>query len=104
MKVRTKRKNIKYKRLEKENIKYKEIIETLQSKIRYDDYLKQENKKLIEWIQKILEEFGTLDVKNRERVKIPIMKYKYNHYGDNNFKMTTRTIIIPEIVISQSEY
>ena len=53
MKVRTKRKNKRLKMLELENKKYQEIVENLQNKIKYDDYLKEENRKLIDWVQKI---------------------------------------------------
>lgn len=82
MKIRTKRKNQKTRRLELENEKYREIIEQLQSKIKYDDYLKEENKKLIEWIQKILQEFGTSQVNDR-KISIPIYKNSINSFIDN---------------------
>lgn len=103
MKVRSKKKKIKYEKLELENKKYKEIIEQLQQKIKYDDYLKEENKKMIDWVQKILKEFGTQEVGER-KIQIPIMKHKDFIYGDDNMRYKTETIIIPEIVISKSEY
>lgn len=103
MKSRIKRKNLSLKRLELENEKYKQIIEQLQNKIKYDNYLKEENKKMIEWVQKILKEFGTYEVCERS-VSIPIMKHKDFMYGDNNMRMTTETIIIPEIIIHKSEF
>lgn len=103
MKKRFKKKLDKTKRLEMENIKYKEIIDELQSKIKYDDYLKEENKKLIDWVQKILKEFGTTEVYER-KVAIPIMKRKNVYYGEDNMRMRTETIIIPEIAISKIEY
>lgn len=104
MKLRTKKKNAKLKRLELENEKYKEIIEQLQNKIKYDNYLKQENIKMIEWVQKILQEFGTYEVRERQSVQIPIMKHKDFMYGDNNVRMTSETIIIPEIIIHKNEF
>lgn len=104
MKLRTKKKNAKLKRLELENEKYKEIIEQLQNKIKYDNYLKQENIKMIEWVQKILQEFGTYEVRERQSVQIPIMKHKDFMYGDNNVRMTSETIIIPEIIINKNEF
>jgi hypothetical protein len=104
VKARTRRKNVKYKRLEKENQKYQEIIEELQNKIKYDDYLKEENRKMITWIKQILKEFGTMEVRNRDRIQIPIMKRKEVYYGDNNFRAPAETIIIPEIIISKTEY
>ena len=103
MKSRIKKKNIKYEKLELENKKYKEIIEQLQQKIKYDDYLKEENKKMIDWVQRILKEFGTCEVQEK-RITIPIMKHKDFIYGDDNIQFKTETIIIPEIVISKSEY
>ena len=104
MKLRTKKKNAKLKRLELENEKYKEIIEQLQNKIKYDNYLNQENKKMIEWVQKILQEFGTYEVRERQSVQIPIMKHKDFMYGYNNVRMTSETIIIPEIIIHKNEF
>ena len=104
MKLRTKKKNAKLKRLELENEKYKETIEQLQNKIKYDNYLKQENIKMIEWVQKILQEFGTYEVRERQSVQIPIMKHKDFMYGDNNVRMTSETIIIPEIIIHKNEF
>ena len=105
MKARVKIKNIKYRRLEKENEKYQEIVRELQNKIKYDDYLKKENQKLVEWIQKILEQFGTFDVNSRERIQIPIMR-KIDNWSDglHNEPITAETIVIPEISISKMIY
>lgn len=103
MKLRTKRKNAKNKRLELENKKYKEIIEQLQNKIKYDEYLKEENRKMIDWVQKILKEFGTCEVGER-KVQIPIMRKKDFMYSDNNMRMTSENIIIPEIIIHKSYF
>jgi len=104
MKVRNKRKNIKFKRLKLENEMYRQIIEELQSKINYDDYLKEENKKLIEWVQKILKEFGTYEVRDR-RITIPIMKFE-NAYsigeGNTIMDVTDDIVIIPEIRICKT--
>lgn len=103
MKARTKRKNKKINRLQLEIDYYKEMVEKLQHKIEYDDYLQVENRKMIEWVQKILKEFGTYDV-NQRSVQIPIMKRKEVYYGDNNARMKSETIIIPEIIINKTEY
>lgn len=105
MKVRTKRKINENKRLELENKKYQQIIEQLQDKIKYDDYLKKENEKLIDWVQKILEQFGTIDVRSRDRVQKPVMK-NFNNWSDglHNEIITTETIIIPEISIRKIGY
>ena len=83
MKVRTKRKNKRLKMLELENKKYQEIVENLQNKIKYDDYLKEENRKLIDWVQKILKEFGTCEVGER-KIQIPIMKHKDFIHGNTD--------------------
>lgn len=100
MKARTKRKKLKYERLEKENEKYKEITRVLQNKIKFDDYLKKENEKLIEWVQKILEHFGTYNVNNRETVQIPVMRNRDSWIDDlHNNPIYSETIIIPEIVL-----
>lgn len=103
MKIRTKRKNKKINKLQAEIDYYKEMVEKLQHKIEYDDYLQVENRKMIEWVQKILKEFGTFEV-NQRSVQIPIMKRKEVYYGENNTRMKNETIIIPEIIINKSEY
>ncbi len=104
MKQRTKRKKMLFKQLQMENKKYIEIIEELQNKIKYDNYLKEENKKMIEWIQKILKEFGTYEVRERN-ITIPIMKFT-NAYsvGESNTIMdvTDDIVIIPEIRICKT--
>lgn len=59
---------------------------------------------MIEWIQKILKEFGTNEVRERN-ITIPIMRHKDFLYNDNkNMRFTTETIIIPEIIIHKGEY
>ena len=104
MKIRTKRKSQRLKRLELENEKYKQIVGELQDKIKYDDYLKEENKKMIEWVQKILKEFGTYEVRERS-VQIPIMKFE-NAYsvgeGNTIMEVTDDIVIIPEIKICKT--
>ena len=104
MKQRIKRKNEKYRRLELVNKKYKEMIEELQNKIKYDDYLKEENKKMLDWIQKILKEFGTYDVNQRERINIPIYKCgNYYYSNEKNTGVCSTRVVIPEIVITKME-
>lgn len=67
--------------------------------------LLEENKKLIDWIEKILSEFGTMDVRSKERVQIPIYKvekefpYKAMDLGTETIRFSEKTIIIPEIVL-----
>lgn len=96
-------KNKKINRLQLEIDYYKEMVEKLQHKIEYDDYLQVENRKMIEWVQKILKEFGTFEV-NQRSVQIPIMKRKELYYEENNTRMKNETIIIPEIIINKVEY
>lgn len=105
MKQRIKRKNEKYKRLELVNKKYKEMIDELQNKIKYDDYLKEENKKMLDWVQKILKEFGTYDVNQRERISIPIYKQGDYYYSDEKGRdVCSMTVVIPELVITKVEF
>ena len=70
--------------------------------------LAEENQKLIKWIRSILDEFGTMEVRDRERVKIPILirkeeqYFKANHGGEGYFHLYPReTITIPEIIIEK---
>lgn len=71
--------------------------------------LLEENKKLIDWIEKILTEFGTMDVRSRERVQIPIYKiekeYPYKMMNPNTemLRVKEKTIIIPEITLIKRE-
>lgn len=99
-----KKKKKKIIRYEKEIEKYKQIIEDLQNQIRYGDYLKEQNSKLIEWCNKILMEFGTFDVRTRERITIPIMKQEVSYNCTENFRVNTETIVIPEIVLQKRHY
>lgn len=62
-----------------------------------------ENKKLIDWIMKILDTFGTVEVREKSSVKIPIYKriednkYNFNYSDLVNFE--TERIEIPAITI-----
>ena len=105
MKVRTKRKIAKLKRLEKENEKYIAIVDKLQQKIESDNYYQQQNQKLIEWIQKILDTFGTYNVKDRQGIQIPILE-RIEHWNSSvgNEIVQQDTIIIPEIIISKMNW
>ena len=82
---------------------YKDIIENCHC----STLLLEENKKLIEWVERILEEFGTIDVYERHSIHIPI--YRKTDYAINQtvneFKRTkTEIIVIPEIVIQKKQY
>lgn len=66
-------------------------------------HLCNENTKLINWISKILDEVGTLDVDSRDRFKIPVYKKVEEATFDMIFPtiVERETIIIPEIIIQK---
>lgn len=71
-------------------------------KVNTETVLKQNNK-LIDWIEKILKEFGTMEVQKENQVRIPIMinersscLYDYSYKEDY--------IIIPQIEIIKRTY
>lgn len=63
--------------------------------------LTEENQKLIKWIMNILDTFGTMEIRDRERVSIPIYHDKNYRAYDNNFMgiCERERITIPEITI-----
>lgn len=92
---------------EKENLKQlndyqKETIKTLGDN---NDILIEENKKLIEWINKIINEVGIYEVKDRKSITIPIYKNPVRTYSGTfeglKDKMANlvnqEEILIPEI-------
>ena len=64
----------------------------------------KENQKLIEWIMKILEANGTMEV-NSTHIKIPIIKTDYGMYDGSYFCKPTKTtrIEIPAITLEKTE-
>lgn len=69
--------------------------------------LLEENQKLIEWINKILEEFGTIVVYERRSVYIPIYKKEEINPFTSDIELReskVKTIVIPEIVIQEHNY
>lgn len=83
---------------ENENITFREILRNSKC----SSLLLEENKKLIEWIHEILEQFGTVSVYDRRRFNIPIYRKLEPDYFDSNCELQRtkiETIIIPEIVI-----
>lgn len=72
--------------------------------------LLEENRKLIDWIEKILTEFGTIDVRSKGRIQIPIYQvekeYPYKMMDPNTemLRVKEKTIIIPEIVLIKRTY
>lgn len=61
----------------------------------------EENQKLINWIMNILDTFGTMEVKDRRHIQIPIMKEKrITNYNIDYYMTNTKEIItIPEITL-----
>ena len=61
----------------------------------------EENQKLINWIMNILDTFGTMEVKDRRHIQIPIMKEKRiaNYNMDYYMTNTKEIITIPEITL-----
>lgn len=72
----------------------------------YKDHSRQiiENQKAYDWIQKILETFGTVETRNKT-YKIPIYKEEFKPYveGMGYPLIETERIVIPTIVISKME-
>lgn len=64
----------------------------------------KENQKLIEWIMKILEANGTMEV-DSAHIKIPIIKNDYGMYDGSYFCKPTKTtrIEIPAITLEKTE-
>lgn len=63
--------------------------------------LTEENQKLIKWIMNILDTFGSIEVRDRTSVSIPIYYNKNYRAYDNNFigVYERERITIPEITI-----
>lgn len=97
----TKRKR--YKIANKENIRLKKELDNIKNNSResYIRYLEEENKKMLEWIQKIISMEKTFQVENIHPVQIPI----YRNYRDLKGELIcTEEVIIPEIRYSISRY
>lgn len=64
----------------------------------------EDNRKLIQWIEKIIEAFDVFEVPNRDRIQIPIYKFSStpSFYNINEIgRIREEAIIIPEIIISK---
>lgn len=61
----------------------------------------EENQKLIKWIMNILDTFGTMEIRDRRSVQIPIYRDENYRAYDNNIKgiYERERITIPEITI-----
>ncbi len=95
--------------LEMELMKKENICVTYREVLRNSNcstLLLEENKKLIEWIKSVLEQFGTTDVRDRKRITIPVCrKLEFDDFcGDYKIQgRRVETIIIPEIVIHNTK-
>lgn len=61
----------------------------------------EENQKLIKWIMNILDTFGTMEVRNRNSIQIPVYKEKpYRTYDSNYMGISVKErITIPSITL-----
>lgn len=81
-------------------------------KLRYDclksdrvntETVLKQNNKLIDWIEKILKEFGTMEVQKENQVRIPIMiNRRSSCLYDYSYK--EEYVIIPQIKIVKRKY
>ena len=77
------------------------LASKIESETGFKEYLENENKKLLEWIESILKEFGTFNVRER-RVNIPIYKNTVEvepYDAETVGTIKEAVIVIPEIVI-----
>lgn len=82
----------------------KELNERIKSLESISTRVTEENQKLIKWIENILEQFGTMEVRDRNTVTIPVYHAKellYDYFIDESARVEYKTIIIPEIVIKK---
>ncbi len=68
-------------------------------------FLIKRNNELHEWIEKILDMYGTMQV-NENHIKIPVIKSLYQSYDKNSFckPVVTKRIEIPAITIEKTEF
>ena len=77
---------------------YKEIINNFE---KISTKTMEENQELIKWIMNILDTFGTMEVKERRNIQIPVYENKEYKAYDCNYMgiMERERITIPEITI-----
>ena len=89
--------------------------EKTELKLRYDclksdrvntETVLKQNNKLIDWIEKILKEFGTINVSTNNPVKIPIISSKESAYMASSWPSSYKEeyIVIPQIEIVKRKY
>ena len=103
MKKMTKRKQ--YKITNKENIRLKKELDNIKNNSResYIKYLEEENKKMLEWVQKIISMEHTFQVENTNPIQIPIYR-NYRSFNDSRGFFRTEEVVIPEIRYSISRF
>ena len=74
-------------------------------KVNTETVLKQNNK-LIDWIERILKEFGTINVSTNNPVRIPIISSKESAYMASSWPSSYKEeyIVIPQIEIVKRKY
>ena len=74
-------------------------------KVNTETVLKQNNK-LIDWIERILKEFGTINVSTNNQVRIPIISSKESAYMASSWPSSYKEeyIVIPQIEIIKRKY
>lgn len=89
--------------------------EKTELKLRYDclksdrvntETVLKQNNKLIDWIERILKEFGTINVSTNNSVKIPIISSKESAYMASSWPSSYKEeyIVIPQIEIIKRKY
>lgn len=89
--------------------------EKTELKLRYDclksdrvntEIVLKQNNKLINWIEKILKEFGTINVSTNNPVRIPIISSKESAYMASSWPSSYKEeyIVIPQIEIVKRKY
>ena len=88
-------------KLIQERTKTKEYKEMINNFEKISTKTMEENQKLIKWIMNILDTFGTMEVKERRNIQIPVHENKeYKSYDCNYMGIMERERIkIPEITI-----
>ena len=82
--------------------KNKVIIEDLQQT---SNYLQNENQKLLDWIEKILDAVGTADYNAKNTFVIPVHKESISAFQDGFSKpYLQEKIVIPEIIICKNKF
>lgn len=89
--------------------------EKTELKLRYDclksdrvntETVLKQNNKLIDWIEKILKEFGTINVSTNNPVKIPVISSRESAYTASSWPSSYKEeyIVIPQIEILKRKY